>query len=148
MSFQVLGAPDSTVLSDAIIPSNSWTHVAFMHATPSFARWYIDGAPESAKALPQPLVFGGANVPLTVSCGNPVASGLIDDFRVSPIVRYTTPFAPTTDLIADNQTDLLVSFDQPALYVEEGALGSFLIDGSAYGYDVLALGAPFSENVP
>lgn len=132
------------------VTDGRWHHVAATRRSgDGQLRVYVDGT-ESAQGhgplgdvsyrstrasagVPDPmLIIGGAKpVDATISAQAqmPAFSGWLDDFRISPRVRYFAPFdRPTLPFTPDADTALLYHFDEGPV----GACGSTMLDGSGH----------------
>jgi hypothetical protein len=94
-----------------------WRHVALTYDGAD-AVLFIDGREAGRSAIGGALLH--ADTPLLIGAeandrGDPVSffTGLIDEVRVSSVVRYTGEFTPSRVFPADEQTLLLMHFDTP-----------------------------------
>ncbi|MFT5424566.1 MAG: hypothetical protein ACI89L_002362 [Phycisphaerales bacterium] len=115
-----------------------WVHVALC-VGPSGASLFVDGEPAGTQPIPEgftlrgPLVIGGRADEYSRVRGG--FSGLIDEFRVSSVVRYDRGFTPSRGFASDEQTALLLHFDR--------ARGPVFVDHSssrAHGWGVGGVG--------
>jgi hypothetical protein len=91
-----------------------WRHVAATKDTSGVVRLFVDGAlvVQHPFATPfavseHPLYLGMASDETT-----PLFGAIIDDLRISDVARYTVPFAPPADVVADDDTIHLWTFDE------------------------------------
>lgn len=117
----------TVVTSSVSVLTGVWTHVAATwDAGSGLMTLWIDGANVGSATLPAP----GATVTADLLIGTEGSlgfDGLIDDLRLSDIVRYSAPFVPASQLGADADTIAWWGF-------EEGA-GTTAKDLSNNGHD-------------
>ena len=113
----------ATVISTSVVPTNQWSHVAFVRASNTLTM-YINGLASGSSStfttnfsLQQPLVVG---VNTGTNSGN--MQGWMSDLRlVKGRAVYTDNFTPpTTPLTAVNGTSLLLSFKNGAIVDKSG----------------------------
>lgn len=103
--------------SDTPVPKNEWVHVATTYDG-QVMRLFIGGDMVAEKAMRgRPAQLGYQNIAIGGNncCDGyyEVFNGLIDEVRISSIVRYRENFTPPAEqFIADEKTLLLLSFDE------------------------------------
>ncbi len=139
------------VKGTTVVSANQWHHIALV-ISGSSVRLFLDGQrdlstqqqlpADSIEPTHDTTIFLGVYCVFT-GCGQSQyyrLDGAIDDFRISPVVRYTDNFTPPTHpFVSDEQTNALFHFD-------EGS-GSVLHDATGWANSAgLAGGAGFVEH--
>jgi hypothetical protein len=117
---------------------NEWHHVAVTYDG-TLSQGWIDGQEAPAGTDANSVDLGPSDAPFQVGrrlcCGTTPFLGIIDEVRISDIVRYTTDFAlPTSEFDPDDNTRLLWHFN-------EGS-GTAVADASSNGNNGELEGAP------
>jgi hypothetical protein len=121
------GVTSNTILSNAVIPTNSWKHYAFVRNGTLF-KLYVDGVAQTQ------TITSSINIPAQVGImqiGNAGGnySGFVTNFRiVKGTAVYTSDFTPpTSPLTAISGTSLLLSFSSAALLLKDSSPNNFTI---------------------
>lgn len=99
-------ASGAQVWSAVALPIGSWHHIAFVFGAGSFTM-YVDGASQGSVAHSSPFADSGSERGFTVNGSSRPAEtvqGVIDEFRLSNVARYSGPFTPPLHLDADGVT--------------------------------------------
>ena len=103
------------VEADKPWPHDRWTHLALTHGD-GMARLFVDGRPVAETRAPGPPAQN--RFPLYIGAdpdrrGRPSRffTGMLDEVRLSTVVRYKKPFQPQRVFERDKQTYLLLHFD-------------------------------------
>lgn len=122
----------------ASIAQDQWTHVAAtFDATTTTGAIYVNGqAGGSTNFSCAPLATTG--VPLQIAYNDPAGGrslqGLMDDARLSSVVRYTGAFTPPASLVPDADTLALFRFEgSGGTLTDESSLANhaMVVDGGA-----------------
>ncbi len=93
--------------------SGVWTHVAATwDAGSGLMTAWIGGANAGSAPMPAPSATSTAPLLLGNSAGGGPFDGLIDDVRLSDVVRYSAPFVPASQLGADGDTVAWWGFEE------------------------------------
>jgi hypothetical protein len=127
------------IQSPAPLPTNSWTHVAVTIDAAGVATMYINGVNVASGNLGfHPADLGATNFDYLGRSqfpADPYFNGIIDELRLSSVVRYTTGFTPpTSEFTPDANTLGLYHFnegDPSQISVDaSGHLADAMLDGS------------------
>jgi hypothetical protein len=105
---------DSATLGTTTVTTNTWHHVAWVR-TNGEVKMYLNGTLQATRTgqtdvLPTTLLTIGSQT----NTGQRL-NGYIDEYRFSPIARYTSNFtAPTTKFDNDSNTNVLLHFEEGA----------------------------------
>ena len=108
-------APTWAWFGKGLVPANQWSHVAITYDGSESICWVNGKKTASDKTNSGNIVVTGDpfNVGWRPYGDHQPFSGTIDEVRVSSIVRYTKEFkVPTTAFVADNDTAILLHFDE------------------------------------
>ena len=135
------GVSSNTILSNAVISTNSWRHYAVVRNGTLF-KLYVDGVAQTQ------TITSSINIPAQVGImqiGNAggLYSGFITNFRiVKGTAVYTSDFTPpTSPLTAISGTSLLLSFSSAALLTKDDSPNNFTITNTGTTYSAAT---PFS----
>src|SRR5581483_12494229 len=104
---------------------NQWHHVAATYDAGG-AHLFVDGNLVASQAVASTIVQTGDPLTIgTLDLTGDIFSGVIDEVRISNVVRYTGSFTPSGPYVADANTKGLWHFD-------EGS-GSTVADSSGNG---------------
>ncbi len=123
-----VGSDDRLLKGNTIITDGAWHHIAVTRANSGQVRLFVDGQIDATMTGPSGridyrlnrptdypnsdpyLVFGAEKHNVT---GSLHYNGLLDDIRISNVVRYTDPFSrPTAPHAIDANTIALYRFDE------------------------------------
>ena len=120
---------------------DEWTHLALTFDGET-ARFFVNGRLQSEAPAKAPITFN--QLPLYIGAdvdrhGAPTSyfTGQIDEVRVSDSARYTTDFAPARAFVRDDQTLLLMHFDEK--------IDGLFPDDSGRGWHGWSVGGPVIE---
>jgi hypothetical protein len=126
--------PSEQRVQGGVLPLNTWTHVAVVvnDATDN-ARIYINGV---ISASTNSMTYRPADLGATANnwlghsqySGSPYFdpdfNGVIDEFRISNVLRYAANFTPATTFASDAGTEALYHFDEGSGQVSADATGN------------------------
>ncbi len=128
--FDINGGP-VVHLGSATVSNGLWHHVALMNFAGNKLRWFVDGVAAPTSTLDKLVPLGNTH-PTRLGCGPTGATllGRLDGVHVSRALRYSTNFTPSKSPAPDANTDLLFTFDLPAVNGTVVDLSPGLHDGA------------------
>jgi hypothetical protein len=135
LRFSLLGSAESSVTSTAVVPLNTWTHVAGVfvpNALNASLTVYVNGTTPTTAGIGIalfPAQTSGVSLHIgrfsTASPAEKPFTGFMHDVRVSSAARFPSASPPPVRLLPDAQTIALYHFDESG--------GSNAADASIHG---------------
>jgi hypothetical protein len=131
--FTIMNNAIATAEASEAPPLQTWVHIAGTYNGTNIALWQ-DGALVVGKAATSTLGSSTADLLMGKDVNpNPYFDGIIDEVRLSNVVRYTAPFTPASRFTPDTNTVALWHFDEDQ--------GTTLDDASGNGHNGAIYGA-------
>ncbi len=135
-----VGNDDRLLKGSQIVTDGNWRHIAITRASSGQVRLFIDGQPDGTLNGPVGRIdyrlnrstdYPNSDPYLVLGAekhdypGSRYYNGLIDDLRLSNIIRYTAPFTrPTAPHSVDSNTVALYRFDEGSgIMINDSATG-------------------------
>jgi hypothetical protein len=117
MRFGIVAGATEVIDAAIQLPNNAWTHVAVSVDATNTGRIFINGVLQGTGTIAQrPSALGNTTanyIGKSQFVSDPTFNGVIDEFRISNIARYTSNFTPSqTQFTNDGNTVALFHFNE------------------------------------